>query len=254
MPPRRPPRSRPAGTAANDRPGSSTTTFINVYARSSGSYALTATVGGTNTKSRAVTLTAGTITATAVVSGLSYALPLVGLPAGRLTVKIADPVGQVTSLQISSPAAHLNFYPAANAKLAGAARVQQCTTAGLSGCQPAGSKVINLNTTADTITFLNLSAFANGGSKIAVLHYVNFDLAFDSSWTGLGLGVLNATFSVNGGAAKQWSFPISGGDWEASGTMNVLLSGFVAGTANTVKVWSPGWRFGPHIVGLEVPP
>jgi alpha-galactosidase len=87
------------------------------------------------------------------------------------------------------------------------------------------------------------------GSKMVYVEYINYDLAFDKSWTGEGMNVLSATFSVNGGRGKSWKFPISGGSWSEVGKMWIQLDGFNAGT-NTITVSGVEGKL--QIKGLEV--
>jgi alpha-galactosidase len=98
-----------------------------------------------------------------------------------------------------------------------------------------------------TLSFDVASSMA--GSKEVWVEYINYDLSFDKSWSGEGLNVLNATFSVNGGAGKTWRFPISGGSWKESGKMRIQLEGFQEGM-NTIKVVDVEGKL--EVVGLEV--
>ncbi|KAF8251493.1 glycoside hydrolase [Wilcoxina mikolae CBS 423.85] len=87
------------------------------------------------------------------------------------------------------------------------------------------------------------------GSKMVYVEYINYDLAFDSSWTGVGMNVLGATFSVNGGSGKTWKFPISGGSWSEVGKMRIQLDGFKVGS-NTITISGVEGKL--QIKGLEV--
>lgn len=116
---------------------------------------------------------------------------------------------------------------------------------------PTNYNMTNLTPTL-SLAFSDISGGAVAGSKFVYLNYINYDLAFDLSWDGSGANTLNASFAVNEGKTKMWSFPISGGDWQDTGRMGVLLDRFKAGSDNSIVVSAPGWRFGPDIVRLDV--
>lgn len=200
------------------------------------------------TRSRTVTIKTGTTTKTVRVSGSSYNIPSVALQAGQNTVQIQDPSGALTSIKVTLSTAS-NYYSGQTAQLQGAATLSKCADA--NGCKPTNYKVGNLSPTS-TLTFSGISGGTVAGSKFVYLDYINYDLAFGSSWTGLGTNIRNASFAVNDGKAKMWSFPISGGDWQDTGRMGVLLEGFKAGSSNKIVVGAPGWEYGPDIVGLDV--
>lgn len=182
------------------------------------------------------------------VTGNSYIVPSMVLSAGQNIVQIQDPAGAITSTRVTL-VGKTNFYSAQRAIIRGAARVEKC--ADIDGCMPTNYKVTNLTPTS-ILTFSSVSGGTVAGSKFVYLNYINYDLAFDLSWDGSGTNILNASFAVNGGKAKMWSFPISGGDWQDTGRMGVLLDGFRASSDNSIVVSAPGWRFGPDIVGLDV--
>lgn len=200
-------------------------------------------------RSRQVTIKSGAVTKKITVTGTTYTIPSVVLAAGQNFVQIQDPTGAITSVKVTLTGKP-NFYSAQNAQLGGATSLVKCADA--DGCQPTNYKVISLSTTSN-ITFSSVSGGTVAGSKFVYLDYINYDLAFDSSWTGLGTNIRNTSFSVNGGKPKMWSFPISGGDWQDTGRMGVLLDGFKAGSDNSIVLTAPGWNYGPDIVGLEVP-
>jgi hypothetical protein len=87
------------------------------------------------------------------------------------------------------------------------------------------------------------------GSKVVDVSYINYDLSFDKAWSGEGLNVLNATFSVNSGKGKTWRFPISGQSWEEVGTMRIELDGFRSGK-NVVNVTGVEGKM--LVKGLEI--
>jgi hypothetical protein len=57
---------------------------------------------------------------------------------------------------------------------------------------------------------------------------------------------------VNGGKAKRWAFPLSGGNWGESGRLVVEVDGFVQGTENVVTFAGFGNGPAPDLVGFEV--
>lgn len=175
-------------------------------------------------------------------------MPSVVLAAGQNFVQIQDPIGAITSIKVTL-AGKSSFYSAQTATLAGGTSLIKCADA--DGCLPTNYKVINLNT-ASNLTFSGISGGTVAGSKFVYFDYINYDLAFDAAWSGLGTNIRNASFAVNGGKAKLWSFPISGGDWQDTGRMGILLDGFKVGSDNSIVVTAPGWNFGPDVVGLEV--
>lgn len=82
---------------------------------------------------------------------------------------------------------------------------------------------------------------------------MNYDYAFTTAWEW-GDNARNATIAVNGAAPKRWAFPLSGGDWEESGRLNVEVDGFVEGANNTVVFGGFGnaAAWAPDFVGFEV--
>lgn len=180
------------------------------------------------------------------VAGNSYVVPSIVLSAGQNTVQIQDPAGPIASTRVTL-VGKPNFYSAQRAIIGGVARVEKC--ADLDGCMPTNYKVTDLTPTS-SLAFSGISGRTVAGSKF--VNYINYDLAFDLSWDGSGTNILNVSFAVNGGKTKMWSFPISGGDWQDTGRMGVLLDGLKAGSDNSIVVSAPGWRFSPDIVGLDI--
>ncbi|KAF2138195.1 glycoside hydrolase family 27 protein [Aplosporella prunicola CBS 121167] len=115
------------------------------------------------------------------------------------------------------------YYAATSASLTRGARAVSCAPG---ACLPAGSKVTDLAPGAD-VTFENVA----GGQQL-VLDYVNYDVALESAWTD-GTNTRNVTVSVNGGEARRWEVPISGGNWEEAARMR-------AGTSS-LWAWTRGW-------------
>ena len=57
---------------------------------------------------------------------------------------------------------------------------------------------------------------------------------------------------MNGGKAKRWAFPISGGDWYESDRVMIEVDGFRAGAENEVVFGAVGGAWAPDLVGFEV--
>jgi alpha-galactosidase len=69
-------------------------------------------------------------------------------------------------------------------------------------------------------------------------------------WTGDNTRTFS--ISVNGGAAKSWAFPISGGSWFETGRLTIELDGFVAGAKNNITFKNVGTAWAPDLVGVEM--
>lgn len=246
-----------------------TTSFKIIGITSSSRYSLKVVTGIAATRRRKVTIkaTSNSLSSqiTQYVTGSEYDIPNFILKAGvETTVQIHDPAAgsnKVSQLIVSLPnGVAAAYYPASSAVLSGNAKLLECSeTPG--ACLPTGNKITNITsvTTSPTtaVTFKEVSSNTIAGPKMVYIDYINYDLAFDLAWNGLGTNTLNLTFSVNGGKGKYLQLPISGGDWEDTGRMGILLDGFVQDATpgvgkNEVKVWAPGWRFGADLVGIEV--
>jgi len=157
----------------------------------------------------------------------------------------------LADVKLTSPppkSAGSTYYAATNASIAGGARIQDCSGQTHS-CLPTKSKVGNVGNKA-TIKFSNVSSSKNG-TKLIGVDYINYDVALSSAWNN-GSNTRNLTLSVNGGRARLWAFPISGGDWFETGRLDVELDGFRAGGGNEILLASDGRNWAPDVVGLEV--
>ena len=142
------------------------------------------------------------------------------------------------------------YYAAPSATISGAAQHIACSSM---QCLPSKAKIgnIGLGSGAAAATFSGVSATA-AGKKLLGVDFINYDVALDSAWTG-GTNTRNMTISVNGGAAKRWAFPISGGDWYDTGRMFIEVDGFQAGGNNQVVFRAFGTTtWAPDLVGFEV--
>jgi alpha-galactosidase len=138
------------------------------------------------------------------------------------------------------------YYSVANATLGGTARLVSC---GDQECQPIGQKVTSIGANSSaSFGAVNVSA---AGKKLVGVDFINYDYSFQTAW-GLGSNVRNMTISVNGGKAKRWAFPLSGGDWWESERVLIEVDGFVAG-GNSVTFRSHAAETGaPDLVGFEI--
>lgn len=112
----------------------------------------------------------------------------------------------LSDIVTSSPLSSTSYYNAANASTSGSARVSSCPAG---TCLPTGYKIGSMDAGA-SITFANVSAQAPG-KKLLGVDFVNYDYAFTTAWE-LGDNIRNMTIAMNGGAAKRWAFPLSGGN------------------------------------------
>ena len=138
------------------------------------------------------------------------------------------------------------YYMAANASISGTAQTVLCTSG---TCLPTGSKVGDIMANA-SVSFANVSV-QSGGKKALAIDFVNYDYAFETAWDW-GDNARNMTIAVNGHDAKRWAFPLSGGNWEESGRLQVEVEGFVEGSDNVVVIQAYGNSPAPDLVGFEV--
>jgi alpha-galactosidase len=142
-----------------------------------------------------------------------------------------------------------SYYAAASAKLSGQAGVVDCSSQS-HYCLPTKKKVGNMYP-GSSILFQGVNITQSGATKVVGVDFINYDVALGSAWSN-GTNTRNLTISVNGGKAKRWAFPISGGNWYETGRLEVELSGFNVGNSNQILLSSPGTDPSPDVVGLEV--
>ncbi|KAI1458256.1 carbohydrate-binding module family 35 protein [Annulohypoxylon moriforme] len=145
----------------------------------------------------------------------------------------------------SLPKSTGKYYSAADATFGGSAQEVDCSA---DTCLPKGNK-ISIPSQGATATFDSV-AVSSEGTKLLGIDFINYDVALDSAW-GWGSNTRNMTVAVNGGTAKRWAFPISGGDWSESDRLVIEVDGFVAG-GNQVVLAAYGASSAPDIVGFEV--
>ncbi|KAH7070770.1 glycoside hydrolase superfamily [Paraphoma chrysanthemicola] len=138
------------------------------------------------------------------------------------------------------------YHDATKGTTAGSAKLISCAAA---ACLPTGSKIGDIYPSA-SVVFSNVSTKTDG-KKIVGVDFINYDYAFTTAWD-FGDNARNMTISVNGGKAKRWAFPLSGGNWGESGRLAVEVDGFVQGTENVVKFAGFGNGPAPDLVGFEV--
>ncbi|KAI1855490.1 hypothetical protein JX266_000355 [Neoarthrinium moseri] len=155
-------------------------------------------------------------------------------------------LSNVVSSSDSKPQAAGYYTAASGAALSGRAAVAGC---GANTCLPAGQKVGDIYP-GSAVTFGSVSA-ATAGTKLLGVDFINYEIALATAWDW-GSNTRNLTVSVNGGAAKRWAFPISGGDWSDTGRLEIEVDGFEAGSQNEVVFAGFGSNPGPDLVGFEV--
>ncbi|WYZ43886.1 hypothetical protein EsH8_VII_000322 [Colletotrichum jinshuiense] len=153
----------------------------------------------------------------------------------------------LSDLSKSDPVyASAGYYTATDAALSGSASKVTC---GEGQCLPGSTKVGNIGSGA-AVKFDGVKVKSEG-KKLLGVDFINYEVALDSAWQ-FGSNTRNLTIAVNGGAAKRWAFPISGGNWFDTGRLLVEVDGFKANTSNTVEFKSFGSAWAPDLVGFEI--
>jgi alpha-galactosidase len=177
--------------------------------------------------------------------GLLSGTYTVTLEAHELKLLVLSNIVKSTAVRQSK-----GYYGATNAAISGAAQRVTCST---TQCLPSQAKIGNIGqgSSAAAVTFTGVSA-TTAGRKLIGVDFINYDVALESAWSG-GTNTRNMTISVNGGTAKRWAFPISGGNWYDTGRMLVEMDGFQAGRNNQVVFRASGTTsWAPDLVGFEV--
>jgi hypothetical protein len=154
----------------------------------------------------------------------------------------------ISNATATAPLQTTGYHSASNATLAGSAKIVVCSSG---ACLPTGSKVGDI-ALGSSATFKNVVA-SSSGKKTLGIDFINYDYAFTTAWEW-GDNARNATIAVNGGKAKRWAFPLSGGNWEESGRLIIETDGFVEGANNTVVFGGFGnaTSWAPDFVGFEI--
>jgi alpha-galactosidase len=175
-----------------------------------------------------------------------------GALAGLQTVDLAGHEMKLLVLSNIVPAAEpqsSGYYSATNATSAALAGGAVLVTCPADECLPTNQKVGNLYPGA-SVTISSVTAASNG-TKLIGVDFINYEVALATAWDW-GSNTRNMTISVNGGEAKRWAFPISGGDWYETGRLMVEVDGFVEGSQNAIVFGAPGDDPAPDLVGVEV--
>lgn len=138
-----------------------------------------------------------------------------------------------------------SYHSAEDAIVEGTAKLQSC---GEDECLPTSSKVVDLEGEA-SISFNGVQASC-AGAKLLGVDFINYEVALGTAWNW-GSNTRNMTVSVNGGEAKRWAFPISGGNWFETGRLTIEVDGFKEGE-NEVVFGASADSVAPHLVGFEV--
>lgn len=128
----------------------------------------------------------------------------------------------------NAPAPAITYIEADSGVLAGVA-----TKAACGGCTD-GTKVSNVgNGAGNTLTLTGLKPSTN--EAVLYFDYINADVGF--SFTG-ATNMRTAQISVNGGAAQNVSFPLTGYDWthDLIKGYKVRLTGFKPGQSNSITI------------------
>jgi alpha-galactosidase len=142
----------------------------------------------------------------------------------------------------AEPYKSTGYYPATAATRTGSASVATC---GSGQCLPGGKKVTQIGSGA-SVTVNNIVA-KTGGKKTVAVDFIQYEIVY---WTGDNTRTF--AISVNGGPAKHWAFPISGGNWFETGRLTIELDGFMAGEKNSITFKNVGTAWSPDLVGVEM--
>ncbi|CAI6332212.1 unnamed protein product [Periconia digitata] len=138
------------------------------------------------------------------------------------------------------------YYAATNGTLEGSASVASCPSG---SCLPVQRKVGNISQ-GSKVTIGAISS-KTSGKKLVGVDFINYDYSFTTAWEW-GTNTRNMTIAVNGGAAKRWAFPLSGGNWFETGKLMTELDGFKAGDDNKIVFSAVGNTFAPDLVGIQL--
>ncbi|KAI9659819.1 MAG: hypothetical protein M1821_001170 [Bathelium mastoideum] len=152
---------------------------------------------------------------------------------GSLALRLSD----ITSTTAAAP--KITWIEAETGTLASGAATASC-----SGCS-GGTKVGNLGGSSDgKLTLSNI--VTSQATQSVRFDYVNGDVSF--GW-GTTYNERHALISVNGGAAANISFPLSGYNWDKDVYKSYLvqLSGFKTSGTNTITISGSGSGYAPDI-------
>jgi alpha-galactosidase len=172
-----------------------------------------------------------------------------GLVSGKQTIGLAGHelrLWLLSEIVVAPPLQTSMYHSAANASLSGPAHIISCT---IGACLPTGAKVGNINSSA-SVTFHSIDSQTTG-KRLLGIDFVNYDYAFTSAWEW-GDNTRNMTIAVNGGEAKRWAFPLSGGDWAESGRLVLEVDGFTQDANNSIIFRGFNSYWAPDLVGFEL--
>jgi hypothetical protein len=108
-----------------------------------------------------------------------------------------------------------------------------------------GYRVGNIGPHA-TVTFTGVRS-STSGSRVLIVYYADGDSCGNTAcerWFNI---------SVNGGPPQPWAFPVvKAGNWNVISGMSVGLTGFVAGTTNTITFTGDAAHAAPDLDWIEV--
>jgi alpha-galactosidase len=145
---------------------------------------------------------------------------------------------RLSNVQAASSSPSVNYVAASSGTVSSGASVSSC-----SGCI-SGNRVSNVGGSSNGALTLN-GITASATTQTVRFDYINCDItyAFGSS----GSNERFASISVNGGAAKTVSFPLSGYNWNSDVTRGykVDLSDFKVGGGNSIKISGVSGGYAP---------
>jgi hypothetical protein len=96
-----------------------------------------------------------------------------------------------------------------------------------------------------TVTFDSVFS-STAGARTLIVYYTDGDACNGTCFRYFNI-------SVNGGAPQNFAFPVvKGGNWNMVGAMSVSLTGFVAGTTNTITFTGDTAHAAPDLDWIEV--
>ena len=145
---------------------------------------------------------------------------------------------RLSNIKRTSTSAKYNYVSASTGSLAAGANIQSC-----SGCTST-NKVGNLGGSSNgAVTLSNIRT--SQATQVVRFDYINCDVGYMGGSTNERV----ASVSVNGGAAKTVSFPLSGYNWDKDVLKSyaVELSGFSTTGTNSIVIKGSGATYAPDI-------
>ncbi|KAF3009962.1 hypothetical protein E8E13_011226 [Curvularia kusanoi] len=145
---------------------------------------------------------------------------------------------RLSNIKRASTTTKYNYVAASTGSLASGANIQSC-----SGCTST-NKVGNIGGSSNgALTLSNVRT--SQATQVVRFDYINCDVGYLGGSTNERI----ATISVNGGAAKTISFPLTGYNWDKDVLKSyaVELSGFSTTGTNTIVIKGNGSTYGPDL-------